>query len=328
MITALRTGRSSRRSAISFRRLRMIAEISCGVYSWLAHPHGLGLAHAPLDRSDRAIGIQQPLVARLLADQKLPGLGDTHHRGQDLAALLVGQDFRPAVPVHRDLGIRRSQVDADDLVRHHAVSSCSGPALLTITSAARSSSSSHWKPALTSSTTMPGADGHVLRCADHAPHAGIEPPPRHLDPHHAALGQDAIEPSQRDAEAFPPAIRLGLPSPAPALEPARRRHGGLLQPGGQPVAQIEQFKQQRPQQGPPAFPSLGLHALQFLFQRGVARLQRGEDAAELIERLFHQAGFGAHLVAHRGQLDEHREQVRLRRLPRPVPLGASSMLSR
>ena len=31
MITALRTGRSSRRSAISFSRLRMIAEISCGV---------------------------------------------------------------------------------------------------------------------------------------------------------------------------------------------------------------------------------------------------------------------------------------------------------
>ena len=163
------------------------------------------------------------------------------------------------------------------------------------------------------------ADGHVLRCADHAPHAGIEPPPRHLDPYHAALGQDAIEPSQRDAEAFPPALRLGLLSPAPALEPARRRHGGLLQPGGQPVAQVEQFKQQWPQQGPPAFPSLGPHAHQFLFQRGVARLQRGEDAAKLIERLFHQAGFGAHLVAHRGQLDEHREQVRLCALPRPVP---------
>ena len=98
-----------------------------------------------------------------------------------------------------------------------------------------------------------------------------------------------------------------------------RRRGGLLQPGGQPVAQIQQLKQQWPQQRPPAFPSLGLHTHQLLFQRGVARLQRGEDAAELIERLLHQAGFGAHLVAHRGQLDEHREQVRLCACRDPVP---------
>ena len=153
---------------------------------------------------------------------------------------------------------------------------------------------------------------HVLPGADRARQARIEALADQLDARHAAFGQDAVEPPQRDAEAFAPILRLRAPL-APAAQPAwRRRRGRRLQRGVQPVTQLQQVQQQRAQQRLTAFPGIGLRALQLLLQRGVTGLQRAEHAAELVQRLLHQPRFGAHLVADRRKLDEHREQIGLR----------------
>ena len=98
MITALRTGRPSRRSAISFSRDRMIAEISCGVYSRSPRRTCVVAAHPPLDRADGALGIQQELVARLLADEQVAAFGEPDDRGQDHRSLLVGRGPPAARP--------------------------------------------------------------------------------------------------------------------------------------------------------------------------------------------------------------------------------------
>ena len=114
---------------------------------------------------------------------------------------------------------------------------------------------------------------------------------------------------------------------------ASRRHSRSSQRGrgvagqrqrrGQPVAQVDDVKQQRPQRAAPLVPRLGPRAIQFLLQGGVAGLQRIEDAAELVQRLLHQARLRAHLAAQPGHLDEDGEQVGrlpriLRRLPAPA----------
>ena len=94
-----------------------------------------------------------------------------------------------------------------------------------------------------------------------------------------------------------------------AIAPARAGRAGQLQRRHQPVAQVDDVQQQWPQRRPRLFPRLGPRPVQFLLQRGLARLQGVEDAAELIQRLLHQTGFGAHLAAQRGHLDQDGEQV-------------------
>ena len=50
--------------------------------------------------------------------------------------------------------------------------------------------------------------------------------------------------------------------------------------------------------------------VQFLLHGGVARLQRVEDAAKLVQRLLYQTRLRAHLAAQPGHLDEKGIQVR------------------
>src|ERR1019366_105015 len=52
-------------------------------------------------------------------------------------------------------------------------------------------------------------------------------------------------------------------------------------------------------------------AAQVRLHRGMACLQRVEDAAELLERVLYQARFRSHLIPQASQLDENREQIGL-----------------
>ena len=120
----------------------------------LAQTHLVVAAHAPFDRADGPLGIQQILVAGLLADEQFAGFRQCDDRRQNDPAALVAEHLRTAIAVNRNLRICRPKVDAEDLVRH-VVSPVRVPALLTITSAVRSTCSSQRKPVRTSSITVP-----------------------------------------------------------------------------------------------------------------------------------------------------------------------------
>jgi hypothetical protein len=113
-------------------------------------------AHPPFDRADGSLGIEQELVARLLADEQFPGLGEPDHRGQDDASLVVAERLRATIPVYGDFRVGGAEVDAEDLVRHHRSPLPASP-LLTITSAVRNTWSSQRNPARTSLITDPSA---------------------------------------------------------------------------------------------------------------------------------------------------------------------------
>ncbi len=75
-------------------------------------------AHPAFDGSDRALRVQDELVARLLAHQQISGLPDADHRGKNHPPQLVDQHLGPAVAVHGDLRIGGAEVDPDDLIAH------------------------------------------------------------------------------------------------------------------------------------------------------------------------------------------------------------------
>src|SRR5260370_27929058 len=122
----------------------------------MAKPELGGAAHPALDRADGPLGIEQELVARFLADEQFPVLGETDHRGQDDVSLLVAEQLRVTIPVDGDFRVGGAEVDAEDLVRHYRSPLLASP-LLTITSAVRNTWSSQRKPARTSSITVPSA---------------------------------------------------------------------------------------------------------------------------------------------------------------------------
>ena len=113
VITALRTGWPRNCSARSFKRPRMMAEISCGAYSRSPSRDLDVFAHLALDRADGPLGGQDPLVAGRRADQHSALRVQTDDRRQN--GLAVGADhLGPAVAYYGNLAVGRSQIDAYD----------------------------------------------------------------------------------------------------------------------------------------------------------------------------------------------------------------------
>src|SRR5262249_42813352 len=74
------------------------------------------LAYLALDRLDGALGSEDPLIPRRLADQQPAVLGQTDKRRQDRITVLVRADVRLAVAQDRHFTIGRAQIDPDDAV--------------------------------------------------------------------------------------------------------------------------------------------------------------------------------------------------------------------
>src|SRR5215831_3279816 len=111
--------------------------------------------HSAFDRTNGALGIENVLIARLLADKQLPRFRDPDHRGKDHAPELIGEHIRAPLLVEGNFGVRSTKVDPYDKVHHMASSFPSRFA--TITSAGRNKSSFQRKPGRSSSTTCPSA---------------------------------------------------------------------------------------------------------------------------------------------------------------------------
>jgi hypothetical protein len=86
-------------------------------------PHGEThvLAHAALNRTDRALRVEDVLIARRLTDQQGAVVRYPHHRGQDLGAV-SRDDAGTALLHHRHFRVRRSEIDSDNDVVHVVVS--------------------------------------------------------------------------------------------------------------------------------------------------------------------------------------------------------------
>ena len=70
-------------------------------------------ADEPLDRVDRALGVEDRLPAGQLADETLAVLGERHHRRRRAGALRVGDDRGLAPFPGGDDRVRRPEVDTD-----------------------------------------------------------------------------------------------------------------------------------------------------------------------------------------------------------------------
>ena len=73
------------------------------------------LAHLALDRFDGALGGDDPLIARRLADQEPTVLGKTDKGRQD-GIVIFREDVRLPVANDGDFAVRSTQIDADDCV--------------------------------------------------------------------------------------------------------------------------------------------------------------------------------------------------------------------
>ncbi|ESP88758.1 putative NAD-specific glutamate dehydrogenase, partial [Candidatus Halobonum tyrrellensis G22] len=77
------------------------------------------LAHVPFDRTDRAFGVLDRLVLRRLPDESLVVVGERDHRRRRPVSLAVHDDLGFATLHDRERGVRRPQVDPQNLVARH-----------------------------------------------------------------------------------------------------------------------------------------------------------------------------------------------------------------
>ena len=96
-------------------------------------------ADEPLDRVDRALGVEDGLPAGELADEPLAALRERHHRRRRAGALRVGDDRGLAAFPGGDHRVRRTEVDTD-CARHLRLSSASSRAARSATSSSTTSS--------------------------------------------------------------------------------------------------------------------------------------------------------------------------------------------
>ncbi len=71
-----------------------------------------------LDAVDGVAGVDEPPLARLVADEHLAGWVERDHAREEAVALLVGEDHGLAAPHHGDDGVRGAEIDADDRPCH------------------------------------------------------------------------------------------------------------------------------------------------------------------------------------------------------------------
>ena len=79
-------------------------------------------AHEALDREDGVLRVGDGLALGDLPHEPLPILGEAHHRRRRPTALGVRDHHRIASFHHGDDGVRRAEIDADDLVCHFLTS--------------------------------------------------------------------------------------------------------------------------------------------------------------------------------------------------------------
>ena len=72
-------------------------------------------SHEAFDREDGVFGIGDGLTLGHLSDEALPALGERDDRGGQTAALRVNDDLRLIAFHHRDNGVRRPEVNANNL---------------------------------------------------------------------------------------------------------------------------------------------------------------------------------------------------------------------
>ena len=78
------------------------------------------LAHETLDREDRAFGVGDRLALGRVAHLALAALGERHHRRRGAVTLRVGNHHGFVAFHDGHAGVRRAQVDTDDLC-HNAI---------------------------------------------------------------------------------------------------------------------------------------------------------------------------------------------------------------
>ena len=72
-------------------------------------------AHEALDGVDRPLGVGDRLPLGRFADERFALFGERHDTGREPVSLLVGNDLRLLALHHGDDGVRRSQIDPDNL---------------------------------------------------------------------------------------------------------------------------------------------------------------------------------------------------------------------
>ncbi|CDK39946.1 NAD-specific glutamate dehydrogenase [Halorubrum sp. AJ67] len=77
------------------------------------------LAHVPLDRLDRAVGVLDGLILRRLADEALVVVSERDDRGRRPVALGVRDDLRLVAFHHRERGVGGTEVDTENFVARH-----------------------------------------------------------------------------------------------------------------------------------------------------------------------------------------------------------------
>ena len=122
-MTALVTSRPSLADARSFAGPQDHGRDLLRPILLIAEPDLDVLAHLALDRLDRPLRSQHPLIAGRLADEQSAVFGQADKRRQNRIAVLL-EDDGLAVRIIGDFAIGRSQVDTDD--RLHDISSKKG----------------------------------------------------------------------------------------------------------------------------------------------------------------------------------------------------------
>ena len=108
------------------RRVHLAADADLGVTVGRAHDlvgHAgdfslqviVGHAHEALDRKHGVLGVRDRLASSLLTDEHVAVLLEGDDRGGGPAALFVGDDFRLVALHDADDGVRRTEVDSNDL---------------------------------------------------------------------------------------------------------------------------------------------------------------------------------------------------------------------
>ena len=91
------------------------------IHVLLHHRIGKAAADQALDRKERVLGIGHRLAFRRLADQALARFGKCNHRGRRAHTLAILDHLGTLAFHHGNAGVRRAEIDTDDLAHGHLV---------------------------------------------------------------------------------------------------------------------------------------------------------------------------------------------------------------
>src|SRR5204862_6070537 len=91
------------------------------IHVLLHHRIGEAAADQAFDGKERVLRIGHRLAFRRLADQTLARFGECNHRGRRAHALAILDHLGILAFHHGDAGIRRAEIDTDDLAHGHLI---------------------------------------------------------------------------------------------------------------------------------------------------------------------------------------------------------------